>query len=508
MSLINLKKLLTSITLVLVLTTQVFATQGFRPWSPYQRDEFGGGARRTEGVYGTLEGVFFSFAPVKNIVVGDNSDATGGIREAFTGNTVITQTNTIDTNHLGAVTTLGTRVEIGNNRGHHGWSLGGYSTLGMSASIEMPNASMVINDADRVTSYSITRDHVYFNYLYNPGSPEHGFEVFPGGDAWGGVLMANPYGPTSLWGWFVTEWVYPLHEEWGIVDYIVVGGGTNPMIVPVYGWILYQPDSDWLGKLAPLPINFENTKVTTKIDHWVIDAVYTYRFHPCRLGNFDAFGGIRYMELDDSLRFLGEGSPWKGVSADSVTGNLSGTAVGVGSVLGNSDWRFEADNHIIAPQIGARWSKTNHRWTLSTEGRFFAGFNQQNLRSQGETGTHYSNLSQGIFSSTGPMNHLDYNIYPWAPIGLVDGARSFNHSAVHHAFSPGVELKINANWQLTSAVGITFGVTGMWVDEIARGSRINDYTIYNDRFFGLKDSGFTDSALMYGFNFGVTVNRF
>jgi len=502
MSLINLKKLLASVMLVLLLTSEVFATQGFRPWAPYQRDQFGGGARRTEGVYGTLEGVFYTFAPVKNIVIGDN-DTTGGVREAYTGNMILNQYNTIDTNHLGAVSGMGTRAEIGNFRDHHGWSIGGYR-VNMSNSMEFANASMVINDTSDMSAFTITSATADFSYIYNG---QKGFDKVPGN---GTPMSINKVGPSALWGWYIVEQYTP--GVWRETFDRVQDPQTGAWTYVSTGWVQLPGESIWIGQLAPLPINFDNTRVTTQMEHWVIDALYTYRCHPTRIGNLDMFGGVRYMEIDDSLLFLGEGIPWKGVTVDPNTGDLTGSATGMGSILGDSDWRFKADNHIIAPQIGGRWSRTNNRWTLSAEGRFLAGFNQQNLRSKGTMGSLYNNVDTSIFSSTNAtntsINYTDYNIYPWSPIGIINSTRSFNHSATKHAFSPGVEVKVNANWQLTNAVGINFGVTSMWVDKIARGSKINDYSIYNDQFFGLKDSGFTDFALMYGFNVGVTINRF
>ena len=492
MSLTNLTKILTSLVLVLALTTQVFAYQGFRPWAPYQRDQFGGGARRAEGVYGTLEGVYYTFAPSKNIVVGDTSSATGGIRQVYNGHVTFTQTNTISSNNLGALSGMGTRAEVGNNVGHHGWSIGGYSLRDMSSTIDSPNASMVINDRPApLDVYSIGGEifgmpmsDLWFYFVWDPSAPGGFNEVSvnhypPGLVGHGDMHKSTTYYPSALWGWFPSRWNY-------------------------------AGDEIWIGQLAPLPLTFERTTVTTKIDHWVIDAVYTYRCHPTRLGNLDLFGGVRYMEIDDSLLFLGEGHPWRGVVVDDDNPDIfSGDALNYGSILGNSDWRFKADNHIIAPQIGGRLSRTLGRWTLSGEGKFMAGFNQQNLRSSGTVGSHYNNMNDGItFPDIGTGTVTDLNLYPWSPLGIASGSRSFNHSKTHHEFSPGVEVKVNANWQLTNAVGINFGVTGMWVDEIARGHKINDYTIYNDQIFALRNNGFTDSALMYGVNFGVTVNRF
>ncbi len=478
MSLIHLKRLLASFMLVTILATQATAAQGFRPWAPYQRDEFGGGARRAEGVYGILEGVYYSFAPTKNIVVGDVSH-TQGKRAAFTGDATINQTNTVNTNNLGAPSALGVRAEVGNMRGHHGWSVSGYNLSNMNSSAETPDASVVINDECGIDAYTVRGADLYFYYVWNPGSPK-GFDEVPSRSIFGDGPIT---GATSLWGWFIARWAE---------------GETG--------------DPVWNGRLAPLPVNFETAKVTTRIDHWAVEALYTYRCHPSRFGNLDLFGGVRYMEINDSLNFLGEGVPWKGVTVveDSEDGELEGNAFGVGSILGDSDWKFKAGNHIVAPMVGARLAKTNNRWTFSAEGTFMAGLNQQNLRSQGTLGSHYDNINETIFDTDLlPTTVRDYGIYPWTPIGIVEGMRSFNHSAVRHAFSPGVEVKLNANWQLTHAVGVNVGVTGMWVDDIARGSKINNYTIFNNgQFFGLNKSGYTDSALMYGVNFGVTVNRF
>ena len=488
MSLNNLNRLLASIMLVLALTSLASAAQGFRPWAPYQRDEFGGGARRAEGVYGIIEGVHYTFAPVKNITIGDIG-STGGYRDTYTGSAILRQTNTIHTNNLGALSSLGTRAEVGNMVGHHGWSIAGYNMGSMSTSIDSPNASVVINDQGHMPAFSLEGTNLYFCYVLSSGKFA---QVAPDPNSlYGGGSISVNGTPNYLWGWFMSRWTHP---------------DTNDDIL--------------IGQLAPLPVNFEKATVTSKIEHWTVEAMYTYRCHPTRFGNLDIFGGVRYMEVDDSLNFYGEGLPWKGVTVveDSEDGELEGSAFGVGTILGDSDWQFKADNHIIAPQIGARLSKTINRWTLSAEGKFMAGMNQQNMRSKGTFGSHYDKLNvneEDIFpSDLLPDTVRDTGIYPWTPIGIQYGTHSFNHSAIRQAFSPGVEAKINANWQITKAVGFNFGVSGMWIDGIARGSKINDYTIFpNGQFFGLNPkatgaNGFTDYALMYGVNFGLTINRY
>lgn len=511
MSLIHLKRLIASITLVLVLTTQTFAVQGFRPWAPYQRDQFGGGPQQREGVYGVVEGVFYVFAPTKNIIVGATDvNGNSAVRSVWSekNQAIITQTNTIDTTSLGSMHALGTRGEFGFNRGHHGWYIAGYSLPNAERSATMHGASLVIEDG---------------------GTSCTAFSIITGEDD-DTTGRYNMYwnGDSSL-GWSVK----PQDNE------------PIPNVPFLYGWFT---DGDGNGRLAPLPITFDRARVTTKMEHWTIEAMYTYRFHPTRFGQFDVLGGVRYAEFDDSLNFYGEGLPWTGVRLSSTTYtvpntntpndasgspsssptqeitkiSISGTPDGVGSVLGNSKWEFMAENHIVAPQFGVRLARTNNRWTLTGEGIFLAGLNTQNYYSKGTLGSYYTVWEESQAGGSSDDNNSNNNNnntgtdggrnlpQTWTPIGLMDSGRSFYHRKTHTEFSPGVEVKIAANWQLTNAVGIQFGVNAMWMDNIAKGAYVNDYTIHpSGQIFGINDyKRINDDLLMYGARIGVTINRF
>ena len=478
MSRIHLNRFLASVMLVLVFTVQTFAVQGFRPFAPYARDEFGGGPRQAQGVYGILEAVYLTFEPTKDITIGLPNTP----RYAYTGNVTIQQSNTINTSHLDTMGGgVGTKFEIGNIRGHWGWSIGGYGIPNMEISVDNANGSVVIGDPQNLVAYPAFGTGYTFNRVWKENGP---FDTIP-----------NLAGPVSaiqkvgyLWAWFPAQ-----------LDTV-----TPPTLE---------------GTLAPLPINFEKARVTAKMDHWVVDALTTYRFHPSRLGNFEMFAGVRYMEIDDSLNFFGEGLPWMGITEEfddstldadgNPTSTLEGTVSGVGSILGNSDWKFQAQNHIIAPQIGARISRKNNRWTLSAEGRFLAGGNYQNVKSSGYFGSYYDRISEVDFGDTTLPGLTERGMYPWTPVGPLFSTRSFYHNKSRVEFSPGVEVKVNANWQVTNAVGIQFGVNAMYMDKIAKGAYVNDYSIQeNGTFFGLNDSSkYNDSAFVYGFTVGLTVNR-
>ncbi|MGL6194770.1 MAG: hypothetical protein ACRC2T_08115, partial [Thermoguttaceae bacterium] len=361
-----------------MLTLQAVASYGFRPFAPYQRDEFGGGPRQPEGMYGSVEGYFLTAAPTKNIIVGSVKDGVSNTRWAYTGNMSMLQTNTIDTSQIGTVSGMGTRAEIGNRRGHWGWNVNGYGIPGMNSTISNRGASVVIDDPENLTARtfisaptaeSTTDNDFLLNKRWTKDAGD--FDVFSQQN------QAIP-GVGHFWGWYVYQttqvFITPARIEQTV---------TNGVITETFIPEVRRELTVYEGVIAPLPITFEETKVTSQLKHWSIEANGTYRLHPSKLGGLEIFGGARYLEIDDSLNFLGLGSPFNGVTVDydSVTGEatgLSGTAMGPGSILGNSDWKFKAQNHIIAPQIGMKWSKTNSRWTLSAEGRFMAGMNCQN----------------------------------------------------------------------------------------------------------------------------------
>lgn len=461
MSLIDLKKLLGSIFLLLTLSSVALAQTGFRPWAPYERDQFGGGPRQRDGMYGSLEGIFYTFAPLKNLTVGA-TDVNGNSqeRDVYWENSWTTQTNSIRMNQSDGITGMSTRAEIGYRRGHHGWYFGGFELSGLESRLSMSNISVVINDT------------------LNAATKAPSLPIIS--SVWTGGGVFDPYGPDAriesvgyLWGWFPNE------------------AGTEM-------------------KLAPLPITFEQTTTTLRMDFWNIEGMYTYRLHPTVLGGLELGAGCRYVEANDTMYFDGIGELYGTL--------LSPDLGGLGSVLSDCDWTFRAENHIVAPQFGARYTRQNGRWSLYCEGKFLAGMNIQNLVSKGNYGSNWSGTitvdQEGEVVLVPPPAPIVDNYYAYAPLGVIgagpaSGNRSFYHRETRTMFSPGVEFKMGANWQLTNALGFQVGFNLMWIDNIARGMYINDYSIQPDgTFFGLKQNNYMDSMLMYGVSFGVTLNRF
>lgn len=231
-----------------------------------------------------------------------------------------------------------------------------------------------------------------------------------------------------------------------------------------------------------LPVRFDELIADNQVKTWGIELNYLYRMHPNHYGGiFELFLGARYLEFDE--RFTVQGLEF---IADPLTEPASG--------LGDSLWRSDAENHIVGPQIGGRWFRKTGRWTWSTEGRFFAGFNSQNIRQRGTLG---SNLDPQLIESTDPP--LPMAIRNMSPT-------TFNHTRHFREWSPAAELRVDLRYQLTRAVSARVGWTGMWIDGIARASNLIDYSIGQDSAMGITGNNNQD-LFMHALSVGIELNR-
>ncbi len=101
-------------------------------------------------------------------------------------------------------------------------------------------------------------------------------------------------------------------------------------------------------------------------------------------------------------------------------------------------------------------------------------------------------------------------VFPFIPVGLTHSTNSFGDRAFYRVFSPGVELRLNANWQLTKAVTIQAGFTSMYMHDVVRGAQVNDYSFHEDgRMFNVRrGSSVNSDVFVYGVSFGLVANRF
>lgn len=234
-----------------------------------------------------------------------------------------------------------------------------------------------------------------------------------------------------------------------------------------------------------LPVIFNDVYVENAVDTWGVEANYLHRFLTCHTGGtFEMFLGARYFEFNDNFRVrTGDTTP---------IGNVP-------SFLGGSSWDTSAQNHIVGPQIGLRWFKKRGRWTFSTEGRFVAGLNCQNIHQDVNLGP---NLNPGVNSN---------GVYtPFEPKTMSPSVTT--ESAYAREFTPMIELRLEGRYQITRAISFHAGWTGLWMDNIARGSSVNIYSVpippaegFNPTTIDMSKNG--GNLLLTGLTLGFDINR-
>lgn len=213
--------------------------------------------------------------------------------------------------------------------------------------------------------------------------------------------------------------------------------------------------------IGPLPVTFSDLRGRYRIDPWSVEVNYLRRSHAFHHGGFlELMAGVRYMEFNDRIEFEG-----------------------LGGTLDGSFWRYEAENHIIGPQIAARYFKLAGRWMLNAEGRFTAGFNSQNIH-------HHSRLNVDAPGTEG---------YP----GDWTGA-NVTSAAYQNEWCPLVELRVELRYLVTRAINLRVGWTGTWMDGIVRSPSVIEYSLPN---MAINMAHNREDLFMHGLTFGVDLNR-
>ncbi|MDR1964848.1 MAG: BBP7 family outer membrane beta-barrel protein [Planctomycetaceae bacterium] len=502
MSLLKSKSFLTGVLLAIMLATtgSVPALEGFRLWAPYQPESFGGNRRGNDGIYASVEGIFWKVDGPKSTPIGyTNPNGSSGSRWAYDGNKTFLQTNSMNTNNLGVDFTLGTRVEVGNRRGHHGWLFSGYGLSDCGGSFNSENGSMVISDPENLTTYAIYGANFGLNEVWTKDGTFVYIAETPPFLGWD---TGNPQVPIRnvgyLWAWFPIQWGDP-----------------------------------WLeGRLAPVPLNFARANVRNSVDIMSLELMYTYRTHPFKWGDLEFLAGARFWDFDDKMTFLGQGYETPYYESDPFdddddnnnnnddesgygqAGMSNSNSLGAWTVLADTKITGQVRNRIIGPQFGVKVQRRNARWTFGAEGRFMAGINNQSQTVSGYLGSNFINpelvpqIGSSGSDSGGTSNGTvqDHGVLPYIPIGIHHSAQTFYHHRNKTYFSPGFELQLSAKWQWTDAVGFKLGFNSTIFDNIGRGAEVIEYKIQdNGQLFGLKVS--KTAVITYGVNFGLDIRR-
>jgi hypothetical protein len=246
------------------------------------------------------------------------------------------------------------------------------------------------------------------------------------------------------------------------IDGNMIFGNTSPNNVdtsmPPDGTLDAYVGPDF-GDLLSLPVTFGSFAAVNRTSVWNIEVMRMMRWNPLHYGgNFEWMYGLRYLQISDNFD----------LSATAGQGVFTSLAI-------NSDVR----NQIFGPQIGMRWNRQNERWTVNFEARFLAGLNFQQAELQGLT--------------TGAGGALQ--------IGTVN---AFRDTVSDTIFAPTGEFRLETAYQLTKAVSLRMGYTGMIVGGTTRASR---RIVYNlpDPF--LNGDNLRETFFVNGFNFGIEVNR-
>ncbi len=251
---------------------------------------------------------------------------------------------------------------------------------------------------------------------------------------------------------------------------------------------------------GPLPLQFDQFRIESFVDTWSVEWMYMYRTHPLGFEKrwlAEMFMGVRYMEFEDRFNVFGGGSRFRfNDPTDPAT-----AITGAGAILAESWWNTEADNRIVGPQLGMRLFTTRGRWTFSTEGRFFAGFNFQNVRQQGTLG---SRLRDGFPQDIGPLE-IPEGTVPFVP--TVDQPTTFDHVFSANEFSPAIEYRVDARLHLTRGLSLKAGYSLLFMDGIARASNMIDYVWSENQVFGIRPENNRQYVLMNGLNVGFEINR-
>lgn len=489
-----------------------------------------GSQQQSQGLYGTLEALYWNIAPGKETQIGYTNPAGGtATREVYLGGRAFTQQNSLTSSILGEGNAcFGMRAEIGSVRDHHGWLISGYGLPSQTAEKTITgNTSMVIQDDGFWEDARVsTQGFQSVSWIWDPQQtlndvkgealqhwgPFSGTTWFNRNEQIGGLL--NNLGPgwnpggALYWdgfdltgnklGWQQTEWqIYELTDRqvrpgllWGYI----------PLATEQQGFYTWDGATYTAGNrlityygVAPMPVIFTEVSVKNRTSNWSTEAMYTYRLHPIRCVGIDFLAGLRYCELDDNF------------SVD-ATGEFQHHYPGVAntpvSILNATSLESSSYNRIVGPQFGVRVQRNNERWAALAEFRLFAGFNNIEMKNNG--------FFASAITARNNLYVRDMPIVPGEPMGLMGSSNVFKQRRVKNEFSPGFEFRLNSSWRLTRQISLQAGFTTLVVDKVVRGAAINDYRIHsNNEFFGIRDDNEMFSTLItYGLNIGLVVNRF
>lgn len=241
--------------------------------------------------------------------------------------------------------------------------------------------------------------------------------------------------------------------------------------------------------LVRMPTNFHELSYVNTTRIWGFELMPFYRTNPTHNnGNLEFGMGFRYIKFKDRFNVDALGGFLVDDGTDTPT---SGQQI---SMLSESFWHTTAYNNIVGPQVSARWFKKLGAWTLSTQGRYFAGFNFQNVLQRGSLGVGH----QGVIDPFIGPRYVGNNI------NVAQAGLTFTNSTHENEFSNVVELRAQASYQITQAFSLNVGWTGIYMDGIARSSNMVAYQLPT---MGILEDENRQIFITHGLTAGFQFNR-
>ena len=202
---------------------------------------------------------------------------------------------------------------------------------------------------------------------------------------------------------------------------------------------------------------------TTEIDG--VELMRTHELstrHKLQQGRWDDLRlsyGVRFLNIEDDFYFNG-----------------------IGSVLGRTWVNTNAENQIIAPQLGLKWTRRDGPWNFILEARGAVGYNVVDVD------------QEGIFGYEAIPGALNRSALARTTTS-VDGFR-------FDEFSPIGELRAQLRYRLAEAISVHAGYTAKYVGNIHRGG---ESTAWNAPDFGVHDH--TGDIFVNGLNIGIELRH-
>ncbi|MDR0391809.1 MAG: BBP7 family outer membrane beta-barrel protein [Planctomycetaceae bacterium] len=471
----------------------ILSQEAFRPFRPYQPEEFGGARHSGNGFTLEISEIAWRIKGYGVPIGARDATGTSMTRMVYNGNSEYLQTNTMNTSSIGSGKfRFGTSYEIGFNRDHAGFLFRGYGISNLGGSFESSDIGTLTPAS---TIYSGKNSGVFGSMVIDDSRASMTINMQ---SATGLPADSNLIWSTSVHGEVETQDLVSLSPLTGWIPSVKSGSGD-------------ESDSDTVSAniavWAPLPINFPYVKFSSSLDILSLELMYNYRPYPIKWGELNLYGGIRYFEAKDSFNFTGisYGNPTQIVvdgSADSGTdtntsSNNDDDIPDITNLTTSINARVK--NQITGPQIAGKLEHRSGRWTFGAEGRLLAGINKQTSTISGKFASQF--IDPGAVDLTG-----DGQVAPYKMIAFVNRPQAFYHRSRRDVFSPAFELKLSMRWQWTDAVGFNVGFNSTVVDNIGRGGDVIDYRFNPDgSLFNIRKSNRTLTT--YGVNFGISVRR-